>query len=386
MKEEHKELPAPARSRYKLFKIMTISLFFIILFFSIGAVGVETTSSSSFCKTCHEMKPEYYTWKVSTHNEVDCANCHIGSGVKNYANAKANGLVQLYEKTTNTYTAPIQMPMEIPNLACKKCHNMTTRQVTPSGDLIIPHDKHLNKGIKCVQCHSGVAHGKVSERNVTFKSDYDKWDTTLGKSMMKNIKFRSPKMEDCIECHKAREVSTDCKTCHKTTMLPKSHKTTSFKTLTHGKMAEKDVKKCNNCHQYMSDDEIKLLEGKPAYQQFLSSGNVKESKITAQEYAKENTFCKKCHTSRPSSHMKGFIGQHGALANKDKQKCLACHEYQNTGKTVSSAPTCSSCHPASHIGKNWRDNHPIPVTGVQKPKQLCYTCHYKPKCSACHKE
>ncbi|MBI0577696.1 NapC/NirT family cytochrome c [Neobacillus cucumis] len=386
MKEEHKELPAPARSRYKLFKIMTISLFFIILFFSIGAVGVETTSSSSFCKTCHEMKPEYYTWKVSTHNEVDCANCHIGSGVKNYAKAKANGLVQLYEKTTNTYTAPIQMPKEIPNSACEKCHNMDTRQVTPSGDLIIPHDKHLNKDIKCVQCHSGVAHGKVSERNVTFKSDYDKWDTTLGKSMMKNIKFRSPKMEDCIECHEARDVSTECKTCHTSTMLPKSHKQTSFKTENHGKLAEKDVRKCNSCHQFMSEEEIKDLQDLPASQQFLSTGTVQHKSVTAQEYAKENTFCKKCHTTRPKSHGKGFITIHGQIANQNKEKCLTCHDYQKTGFNKTSNVTCNSCHPPSHEGKNFREGHPIDLSGVKKPSDRCYTCHYKPKCTSCHKQ
>lgn len=386
MVEEHSNGTPPPRTRYKVYKYLTVALFFIVVFFSLGLIGVETSSSSEFCSSCHEMKPEVYTWQASTHSEVACVNCHIGSGTANYAKAKANGLVEAYKKTTNTYTAPIQMPKEIPNSACESCHDMNKRAVTPSGDLIIPHDKHLSKDIKCVQCHSGVAHGKVSERNVTFKTDYSKWDTSLGKTMMSDVKFVSPKMETCIDCHKARDISISCKTCHSTGKKPKSHKQADFKTGAHGPIAEKDVKKCDTCHKYMSGDEVKELQAVPASQQFLNSGNVQGIKITAQDYAKENTFCQKCHATRPESHAKGFIDTHGTIAKTNKQKCLACHEEQNTGKSKSSTPSCSTCHQATHSGKNWQERHPIQVTGVKKPSQLCYSCHYKPTCSACHKE
>jgi nitrate/TMAO reductase-like tetraheme cytochrome c subunit len=387
MEEEHeKELPAPPRFRYKLIKIMTLTLLFLALFSSIGLFGLKATSSSSFCSSCHEMKPEYYTWKASTHSEVDCVNCHVQPGAKNIAKDKAEGVIELYKQKTNTYTAPIQMPKDIPNSACESCHNMNTREVTPSGDLIIPHDKHLAKDIKCTQCHSGVAHGKIAERNVTFKSDYSKWDDTLGKSMMSDIKFTSPKMDTCIECHQARDVSTACKTCHTTGMVPKSHKQTNFKTGNHGKLAEKDVTKCNQCHQYMSDTEIKDLgQEASASQQFLDGGKDKPQTVSAQQYAKENTFCKKCHTQRPPSHVKGFTTLHGPLANNDKKRCLTCHDEQKTGFNRTTNVTCSSCHPAMHAGKDYRSHHPIKLATNQKPVELCYTCHNKPKCLSCHK-
>jgi nitrate/TMAO reductase-like tetraheme cytochrome c subunit len=385
MEDEQKELPAPPRYRYKLFKIMTLTLLFLALFFFIGFSGLEATSSSKFCSSCHEMKPEYYTWKVSTHSEVDCVNCHITPGAENLAKAKANGAVQLFQKVTNTYTAPIQMPKDIPNSACEKCHNMKTREVTPSGDLIIPHDKHLVKNIQCVQCHSGVTHGKIAERNVTFKSDYSKWDDTLGKSMMSDVKFTSPKMETCIECHKARDVSIACKTCHSTTMVPSSHKQSNFKTDDHGKLAEKDVNKCHKCHQYMSDDEIKGMENVPASRQFLSNGTIQNQSISAQDYAKENTFCKKCHTTRPPSHVSGWSNLHGAIAKQDAQKCLTCHDTQFTGFNKITNVTCSSCHPAMHERKNYKEHHPIDLARIKSPTSLCYTCHNKPKCESCHK-
>lgn len=387
MEEEQKEQPTPVRSRLKLYKILTVTLFFIVLFFLAGGVTVETTSSSKFCSSCHEMSPEYYTWKASSHNQVGCKNCHIQSGVVNYAKAKANGLVQVYEKATNHYTAPIQMPTQIPDATCEKCHNMKNRQVTPSGDLIIPHDKHLTKGIKCVQCHSGVAHGDISDRNVTFKSDYDKWDASLGKAMMSDVKFTRPQMETCIECHKARDVSTACKTCHQKGMTPKSHLDPNFKKGKHGPLAEKDVRYCNSCHQYMSSTDIKELKAAPAALQFLTNGKIKDQSITAQEYAKENTFCKNCHSTRPASHTGDYVNLHGPLAKTNKLKCLTCHDEQNTGNNQTAAPTCSSCHPASHKGKNWQIAHPanIQVKGVKRPTELCYTCHYRPVCSSCHK-
>lgn len=385
MNEEQKELTAPPRDRFKLIKFVTLTLLFLALFFFLGFTGLEATSSSKFCSTCHEMKPEYYTWKASTHSEVDCVNCHIEPGAKNLAKDKANGLVQVFKKETNQYTAPIQMPKEIPNSACEKCHDMKTRHVTPPGDLIIPHDKHLAKGIQCTQCHSGVAHGKIAERNVTFKSDYSKWDESLGKSMMNDVKFTNTKMETCVDCHKARDVSTECKTCHTTGMLPASHKDTSFKTGTHGISAKKDINKCNSCHQYMSDTDIKGLEEASPSAQFLGGKQNQPQTMTAQEYAKENTFCQKCHTLRPQSHGKSFVSSHGAIAQKSTEKCLTCHDYLKTGFNKTTNATCSSCHPASHEDKDFRATHPFPLPPGQKPVESCYTCHYKPKCTSCHK-
>ncbi len=386
MEEVKETRSAPPRYRYKLIKYMTITLLFIVVFLSLGFSGLKATSSSEFCSSCHEMKPEVYTWKASTHSEVDCVNCHIEPGAKNLAKSKVAGIIELYKQKTKTYAAPIQMPKDIPNSACESCHNMETRNVSASGDLIIPHDKHLSKDIKCTQCHSGVAHGKIAERKVTFTSDYEKWDQSLGKSMMSDSKFTSPKMETCIECHEARQVTTECKSCHTTTMFPKSHKKQDFKLKTHGTLAEDDVSKCNECHQYMSKDPITLFNDQPAYTKFLNNEKIETKKVDPREYAKENTYCKACHLQRPTSHNKSFISNHGTLANKNEQACLTCHDYQKTGNNKTSNVTCSSCHPSSHEDKDWRETHPIRLPNGVKVSETCYQCHNEKKCSSCHKE
>jgi hypothetical protein len=244
----------------------------------------------------------------------------------------------------------------------------------------------MEKDIKCTQCHSGVAHGKIAERKVTFKSDYEKWDTSLGKSMMGDIKFTNPKMETCMECHEARDVSTACKTCHTTEMVPKSHKEDSFKMESHGPAAIKDVSKCDSCHAYMSEEEIKDMKEVPASQQFVENGVIENKSLPAQDYAKENTFCKDCHITRPPSHVNGYVNLHGSTAKKGTEKCIACHDLQKTGFNKTTNVKCSSCHPANHGAGTFKERHPIDLTGINKPNDSCYTCHNKQRCASCHKQ
>jgi nitrate/TMAO reductase-like tetraheme cytochrome c subunit len=386
MDEEKEQLSAPPRLKYKLIKVMTLTVLFLALFFSIGLIGLKATSSSTFCSSCHEMKPEYYTWKNSSHSEVDCVNCHTEPGVKQTAKDKINLIVKAVSKDSNDSGAPIRVTGEIPDSTCEECHNVYQREFTVTGDIIIPHDKHKEKEVKCTQCHNGVAHGEIADRNMTFKTDYQQWDSKSGKRAMEDLKFTKPDMDTCMECHETRDISTECKTCHTTGVLPKSHKESDFKTGSHGALAKKDIKGCNKCHSYMSEKEIKGLEDIPASQKFLSNNETKTTQISAEDYAKENTFCKDCHTTKPTSHVKGYVNLHGAAAKDSTEKCLACHDKQKTGFNKTNNVTCNSCHPAMHAGKDFKERHPVNIDNATKPTDFCYTCHNKQKCASCHKE
>jgi nitrate/TMAO reductase-like tetraheme cytochrome c subunit len=369
----------------RLFKILTLSLFFIVVLFSVGFFGLETTSSSKFCSSCHEMKPEYYTWKASSHSEVDCINCHTGTSKEDYAKAKVNGLAQVYKKQTGGYIAPIKMPNLITDESCEKCHNMNSRNVTPTGDLIIPHDKHKTEGVKCVECHSGVAHGKIAERKVTYRSDYEKWDDKLGHSFMSDRKFTSPKMDTCMECHEVRKASLECKACHETSMLPNNHKKETFKAGEHGKIQPSDLKNCEQCHSYMSKESSDVFKEEPTYSNFLENGttNSNSSKITVTQYAKTNTFCKDCHGEKPETHkISSFMSKHGVLS-KDKNNCLTCHDNRILSDSPVTNVQCSSCHQRSH-GDAWKARHPFKVEENQKYNKSCLKCHVEKTCSKCH--
>ncbi|WP_316570443.1 NapC/NirT family cytochrome c [Neobacillus sp. YIM B06451] len=386
MEEEKidQELPAPPRFRNTFFKIATLTLLFLVLFFTIGFVGLETSSSSEFCSSCHEMKPEYYTWKASSHGEVDCVNCHIEPGVENLAKAKGNGLVELYKKQTQTYTAPIRMPKDIPDKSCERCHNVYKRDVTPSGDLIIPHDKHKNEGIECIQCHSGVAHAKIADRKITYKTDYLKWNEHQGKSIMSDTKYTKPQMDTCMECHKARKAPLECTACHQSSMVPENHKTSEFKLGGHGKIKPSDLQTCDKCHSYMSSQSYDFFKEELNYKKYLNNEQTGVNiQTTVSQYAKANTFCKNCHGQQPKSHKQSlFHMNHGKLAN-DKKNCYTCHDNRIVGDEPVTQVACATCHPSSH-GNTWKDRHPIKIAENQKISGTCLQCHSEPLCNKCH--
>ncbi|MEH7491285.1 NapC/NirT family cytochrome c [Neobacillus niacini] len=387
MDEEKEQLSAPPRSRKRLYKIMTLTVLFLALFFALGAFGLEATSSSTFCSSCHEMKPEYYTWKASSHSEVDCVNCHTEPGIKQTAKDKADLIVKAVKKNYNESAAPIRMPKDIPDSACEKCHNVLQREITVSGDIIIPHDKHKDKEIECIQCHNGVAHGEIADRKMTYQTDYEKWDSKTGALAMSDLKFTSPDMDTCIDCHKARKVTTECSACHSTGMIPKSHEKADFKTATHGKQASEDLEKCHLCHKDMSTEELQGYDEVSVVTSFLNEEQPQGAQKNHFDYARDNTFCQDCHNKRPASHDRNFFDNHGSTASKNQESCKACHDVKKSSTPGENQVNCSSCHPSKHSQKqNWKVNHPISLDGVKRPTETCYKCHAQKNCTTCHKD
>ncbi|WP_404329911.1 NapC/NirT family cytochrome c [Mesobacillus maritimus] len=386
MNDHNEEQRTPPRFSGK-WKVASLTLLFLVIFFSISYAGLEGSSSSKYCVSCHEMKPQYYTWEASTHSEVDCVACHVEPGLESQLKSKVGNVEEVYKKYTETYIAPITMPSEIPDESCEKCHNINTRNFTPSGDLIIPHDKHKTEGITCVQCHSGVAHGKISDRRVTYKSDYDKWSETQGKLLMTDTKYTKPQMQTCMDCHRVRNAPLECQACHETTMLPDNHKTKEFKVGGHGKIEPAELQNCEKCHSYMSTESYDLFKESASYTKFLNKDkeNPHEdlNNPEVSQYAKTNTFCKDCHGIRPESHKQSlFLMNHGMLS-KDNNNCFTCHD----NRIVSDAPVtnvaCASCHPSMHPGE-WKSRHPVPLSDSQKFDRSCLQCHVESTCTKCH--
>lgn len=383
MDEEQKQLSNPPRSHLRLYKLLTLTVLFLALFFSLGAFGLEATSSSKFCSSCHEMQPEYFTWKASSHSEVDCVTCHIEPGFKQTAKEKIGLVTKAVNRSHDQNVAPIRMPDEIPDSTCESCHNVLQREFTVSGDIIIPHDKHKEEDVTCIQCHGGVVHGEIADREMTFKTDYDKWDSDLGEAAMADIKWTRPTMDTCMECHESRQVTTECSACHTTGMLPTSHEKADFKTKTHGKQAKNELTDCNSCHKYMSADQLEGYEGSSVLDKYIDTDSNKADK-TERTYAKENTYCQDCHKLRPESHTTSFFGNHGTQASENEERCYTCHEPNRSNTAATNTVNCASCHQMKHLNK-WRENHPVAVGNASKPQESCYTCHVKKTCSNCHK-
>ncbi|MHB1126261.1 MAG: NapC/NirT family cytochrome c [Bacillota bacterium] len=347
----------------------------------------EKITDSSYCATCHMMKPEIYTWEASSHNRVQCVQCHVEPEVNTPLNYRLFKAKEWYAAITGNYGLVIQATSPIPDGTCTQCHNMKNRNLTPSGDLIVPHSKHAEIGINCTMCHTGVAHGNISKKRVTFRTDYASWDESIAKNIMSDVKNLRPDMDTCMRCHAVRKAPLGCSACHTTSMLPTNHKTDIFKNGEHGKEALKDIKYCDSCHSYMSRQEVQITEGSSSkFEQFLSSGSKDPSTITIRDYAKANTFCVDCHTERPVTHDDNFQATHGSFAQKDKSRCLTCHDSrpQAVIQYGSTLVSCGSCHVGLHKRSTWRQSHPVPLPAKPRVTEYCFSCHAESQCGGCH--
>ncbi len=339
-------------------------------------VALKVTSTPQFCSSCHEMTPEVATWQVSSHSKVSCVACHIEPGVKSLVTHKISALTQLYKHITRTVPDPIVMPHPIKNEACIECHSMA-RKVTTSGDILIPHDKHLEQGIACVACHAGVAHGFVAERGLNGKKDYSTWTTEKAEKVM-NFDETKLAMEVCMNCHeqvnegkmpwleheglgqsekqrmeeslgyvqKQEENTTgtvavpaqhttvaaesklkapmSCSACHSASMTPDTHMSNDWKSK-HGITASQDVLNCASCHSRQK--ERVLL--------------TKDSDV--KDYARSNTFCASCHAKRPAGHLankQAWLPAHPLIVRTTgPANCLTCHDIEKlTTKPQSTIP------------------------------------------------
>lgn len=374
----------PKSKKVKIIKIMTVLILIVVGIIFILKIGLHTTSSSTFCASCHNMSPQVHTWKASSHSEVSCTSCHIAPGFNNLVRQKAGGVKELYYTITDNYLAPIRMPSLIPNESCETCHEMSKRKVSASGDIIIDHDTHDIQEVACVFCHAGVAHGKVAERRVTYKSDYNKWNEMLAKRFMEDTKYTRPQMETCMECHELRGAPLTCDTCHSTSMIPEEHKADGFILSGHFEQAKKDIYYCNTCHSYTTKNQVEGFKGKSAYLSYISGDGNITKEVTVEQYAKKNDYCVNCHSQRPETHNQNFFQKnHGLLAERNKGKCMTCHDFKITSDAPVTNVTCSSCHPSSH-NRVWKTRHPVPIANNQEIERTCVQCHVEERCASCH--
>lgn len=372
-------------NRKRLMLLLLGSLVIIIL---LSGVALKATSTPQFCSSCHEMAPEYKTWEVTSHSKIACVTCHIEPGTVSFLKHKVNSLSQLTEHVSGKIPQPITMPHPIKNEVCEQCHS-TMRKVTASGDILIPHDKHLKQGIACVACHAGVAHAFVAERGLNTKKDYNTWTAEKADKISKFDDTKAA-MEVCLDCHEQvsngkkpwlenegqgktekqrvneqedlkqaaasggklptavpttaqpagagtlHPPTMKCEGCHSEIKTPDSHRTQTWST-THGLTARKDVRYCAECHSRQKERVL-----------LTATTDVKD-------YVRSNVFCLDCHAKRPTGHLadkKEWLPAHPAVVrDKSPDNCLVCHDVQkpenkNTGKFAPGPNPvyCNLCH------------------------------------------
>ena len=295
---------------------------------------------------------------------------------------------------------------------CNLCHydGVYKKLKAVKSELMFSHKQHIETEKKaCLDCHKGLD-------NVKFSKE-------AGLTML-------PNMENCASCHDNKKASLNCEGCHTnlTNLKPGNHLQPNFLN-EHRTVSDVSSEK-NNCMMCHSDNFCQACHSPVNFQ-----GNNTKEDFYAPYYTKENgtrtdraalqkisnahdlgyrnthgldaqsrayeckschetqSFCAACHMDggemitgfAPKSHLQaGFTtmgvntggGLHSALAKKDIESCMSCHDVQGGD------PVCITCHfdndgvkgtnPRTHESGFMSDEK-----GIWHDTQgaICYTCH-----------
>jgi len=303
----------------------------------LGAVAVPlyATSDPTFYGRYQRYADRYKAWKTSSHKDVACMQCHVGSDNAVVRNA---GLVgEYYRSKPNALRPAIATLPPASSAGCRKCHK-NERAFNVKRLMQVPHPAHpdLAKETRdCISCHKWVAH---SEK-------YQKRHTTM------------PFTGICISfgCHAGTKKKDECKLCHHTQ---------SFKPADWRKQHPSVVDRRgeNNCMDYCH---------KPA--------QCRTCHETGKNPFEEKGTAPKRLTGLIAKHSaSNWDAVHGQEAQADEERCFYCH---------GSAEACKDCHsrrPAFHGPKStWLGRHQ--KLGKGKKEARCLACHVKKDCNDCHR-
>ena len=113
----------------RLVILLSIGFVFLTLLYAFGMFkGYEFVESDFFCsRVCHTvMGPEHRAHAFSSHGEVECSACHVGSGSQYFVLSKLKGTTELYELLSNGFPRPIPVPVKDLRPShdiCQTCHS-----------------------------------------------------------------------------------------------------------------------------------------------------------------------------------------------------------------------------------------------------------------------
>jgi nitrate/TMAO reductase-like tetraheme cytochrome c subunit len=331
-----------------------------VILVAVGTVGfVQFSSTPSFCKSCHIMKPYYDSWAQSSHRTVACIKCHIAPGIRAEAMTKVQAANMVVKDLTGaTGTRPWA---EVEDASCLRsgCHSQRLIEgVVEYKGVRFDHTQHLGeirRGIqlRCTSCHSQIVQG--SHIAVT--------ETTCFLCHFKGREEGNP-VGGCTGCHALPPRVTspegmvvdhpqivkdrvDCLSCHSQ--------------VTHG-AGTVDPPRCVSCH----NEPARLSQiSNPAllHSVHVAEHNIAciqchsaiEHKITALTTMVQ-LDCKSCHKDVHLAQQRMFagVGGHDAAPEPSamflaRVTCLACHGEAQRLKghdsvQVAGEASCLSCH------------------------------------------
>lgn len=215
---------APAKVRRRFPKRTAIAVGAAVVLVLL-VLPVFSTLQPGYYERYPSLSVRMANWRKSTHALVACGDCHVDPGAFGFLAFAAKSIPAFYSQLIfgPTSTNLLSVPS---TAACEKCHTVY-RQVSPNGDLLIPHRAHVEVlGIKCAVCHKNLVHSPNPQG------------------------FNTPVMATCMTCHDGKQATNECVKCHTQKQVPPSHKGANWLDI-HG--TQTDTLDCGQCHGYQPD-------------------------------------------------------------------------------------------------------------------------------------
>lgn len=372
-KVENREEKTNIKKKKRFFKNVTgfrrVLLFtgiYFVIFVIFFAVSAEYTSRPSFCPTCHYMEPFYNSWKSSTHNNIECVECHFEPGLEGTIKGKLNGLVQIVNYVSTSYKK--RKPWaDIPDNTCSRsdCHAKQSIQDTTYDvrGILFNHKHHLSelkrgKKLKCTSCHAQIVQG--SHMEVTYETCFN---CHFHKSDDPEHKF--DKLADCKTCHelnnKSKEQLASMKYNHNMVVETKTECSSCHTNIIKGK-GEVGKERCFQCH--FEDDkldkypDVEFMHSSHIAKHSMNCGYCHSPIKHKVEKIDVNTppDCQSCHAGAHSSMVNLYAGEKGFNTESSPSSmflsgidCKGCHIlHETTSKNVnvekSREDACDKCH------------------------------------------
>ena len=373
-KEEKKEENTDIKKKKRRFfknvtgfrRFLLFTGIYFVIFVIFFAASAEYTSRPSFCPTCHYMEPFYNSWKSSTHNKIQCTECHFEPGLTGTIKGKLNGLVQIVNYVATSYKK--RKPWaDIPDNTCSRsdCHAKQSIQDTTyeTKGILFNHKHHLSelrrgKKLKCTSCHSQIVQG--SHMQVTYATCFN---CHFHKSDDPEHKY--DKLANCTTCHnlydKTKEQLASMKYNHNVIVESKMECTGCHTNIVKGN-GEVGRDRCFQCH--FEDDKL----DKYGDVEFMHSTHIAKHSMNCGychspikhkiEKVDVNTppDCQSCHSGAHASMLDLYSGEKGYNVDPAPSSmfmsginCKGCHIlHETSSKNVniykSGESACDKCH------------------------------------------
>lgn len=160
--------------------IVAVGFFLGIAFWGSFNWAMELTNNETFCISCHEMEQNVYreykqTAHYSNHSGVraTCPDCHVPKEWIHKVIRKIQATNELYHKALGSIDTREKFEAKRLQLAqnvwramaktdsreCRNCHNFDFMDFTlQEGRAAQNHQKAIDEGKTCIDCHKGIAH------------------------------------------------------------------------------------------------------------------------------------------------------------------------------------------------------------------------------------